>query len=293
MDFKNLENSQVIDIINSFANYEELKESVIKMLQEEIKSKGLDKIAERCNNLTEEFIPGYFKMIVFGKREEIETLIGLKTKHFSEEEIANYAQTHKVPNVSMEIALSAKAHELFGIQCSESEKKQVEEYNKLPEEEKERVMTNEEALKEMEKERNSDIAFYTEKIVSEINSKIMSFHKYGVIRITSDPKNYDVGQLTTKILLGDLKVDDTSGTKNDFYVNKPQVQILANGFIYVYQPNKHYPEDMLKSAYLQQEEEKKLKTELNALYEKYRDKNVDFLKIYQQVIAGKELSKEL
>lgn len=292
MDLKNLDDSQVIDIINRFASYEELKEYVIKMLQEEIKNKGIGKIAESCN-LIEQFIPGYFKKIVFMERENIEKLIRLKAKHFSEEEIANYAQSHKIPNVSMEIACAAKALELFGIPCPESEKKQVEEYNKLSEEEKERVMTNEEVLKEMEEERNSDIAFYTENITSKINSEIRNLHKYGIIRTTSDPKKYDIGMVNTKVLLGDLKNDDTSDNQNDFYVNKPQVQILVNGFIYIYQPNKNYPEDMLKSTYLQQEEEKKLKTELNALYEKYRDKNVDFLKIYQQVIAGKEQSKEL
>ena len=283
--------SEIISFLGSAEIYEEYKNLVIEELKRQIDFYGYTKNFEETN-VYEQFAELYLQSWMYSNQRFIDEVHELQNKVFSEEEIREYRNKNPIIPEYIGDIMEEEFRCIFGDEELSAEKKQQkEDYFNNPQ-----LLSEEEAQAKMKKDNEDKI------------SKIMEFfdlqHFKDTLRrkpcfllVRSDPKHFGISnkheEFFTRILKGNSGckksfMELSEGEEYDYVVSSDQIFIIRykkyKPEILAYIPDKEYPEGMLRSAWIQQENDTQVRDELKTVYDKFQGRtDFDNLHIMQNL----------
>ena len=241
-------------------------------------------------NVYEEFADFYMQGWISANQKLINEVIEKRNKVFSQDEIRQHRKDKiKVP----ENILTISFKNIFeGGKITPEESQQLDEYNNnLP------LLSEEEVRTEMERRKQDEISqimefFNLQHFTDDLKNKQIYF-----LRVCSNPKDLSIGKRGIRSVIKANSGSKTSieelpeSEEYDFDVNSEQIFIAGlpkdYPFIYAYFPDKKYPEGLLRSTLIQEENNiafiAEATDQLKALYTKYRGK-VNFDDLSKKVL---------
>lgn len=287
--------SEIISFLGSVEIYEEYKNLVIEELKRLIDFYGYTKNFEETN-VYEQFAELYLQSWMYSNQRFIDEVHELQNKVFSEEEIREYRNKNPIIPEYIGDIMEEEFRCIFGGEELSAEKKQQkEDYFNNPQ-----LLSEEEAQAKMKKDNEDKI------------SKIMEFFNLQhfkdtlrrppcILQVRSDPIYFDISKnekFFIRILKGNSGykkpfMELSKGEEYDYVVSSDQIFIIRykkyKPEILAYIPDKEYPEGMLRSAWIQQENDNQFTKEFIAqnkeLYNKFKGK-VDFDRLAMTLLEG-------
>lgn len=220
----------------------------------------------------EQYADLYIQRWLVKNEKLVDEIIQLKDKKYTTEEVREYINMHPIEEDLTEEEFETLFSNLFDVKNPSPNK----EDEKIDHKER-RLLSEEEALEQM----NTDL----NKVVDEKMKELAYPHEYEerirkdiieTIHIKSNPEDIGLKKgLIKSILKGNMDFisETTQGDEKDTYdfeINSEQIIICgtANYFpiVYIYIPDKKYPEGMLLSNFLEQQKIQKHLDELRKLY---------------------------
>lgn len=289
-----MDKSEIISFLGSAEIYEEYKNLVINELRRQIDFYGHTKNFEETN-VYEQFAELYLQGWMYSNQRFIDKVHELQNKVFSEEEIRKYINENPIIPEYIGDIMEEEFMCIFGDEeLADEKKQQKEDYFNNPQ-----LLSEEEAQAKMKKSNEDEISRIMEVFnLQHFKEKLKSNQVY-FFNVHSNPKDVSIGKRGTKSVLKENPGSKTSilelpeGEEYDFDVNSEQIFILGlpKGYphIYAYFPDKEYPEGMLRSTLIQQENDNQFTKEFIAqnkeLYDKFKGK-VDFNRLAMPLLEG-------
>ena len=288
-----MDKSEIISFLGSEETYEKYRQLVIAELKRQIELMELVTHFEGTN-VYEQFADFYMQGWISTNQRWVDEVNIIRNKVFSQEEIDNYIKSNPiVPKDIPEYIENIQYKELFEEEeITPKEKQDMAEYfNGLP------LLSEEEARTEMERNKQVEISrimelFDLQHFKDDLKTKQIHF-----LNVYTNPKDLSIGKRVIKSVLKENSGSKTSigelpeGEEYDFDVNSEQIFIVGlpknDPFIFAYFPDKEYPEGMLRSTLIQNENNSAFIAEatdqLKALYDKYKGR-VNFAELLKSVL---------
>lgn len=287
-----MDKSEIISFLGNIETYEEYKKLVIEELKRQIELRGLTTHFEGTN-VYDQFADFYIQGWINDNQRWLDEIDEKKNTDFSKEEIGQYIREHPIiPQDILELQFEEKLLAIEGKELSPDLKQKIEDYNNNP-----RLLLEENARNLMTKNNQARISELMEYFNLSSFLSNLDRVKERFLIVESNPENFSVGRIGTKSIITEntgskpSMSEQPEGEEYDFDVNSRQILIIGlpkdYPSILAYFPDKEYPEGMLRSTLIQNENNSAFIAEATAqmekLYGKYKGR-VNFDKLSREVL---------
>lgn len=291
--------SEIISFLGSEETYEKYRQLVIEELKRQIEFMGLTTHFEGTN-VYDQFADFYIQGWIHNNQRFVDEINKIRSTVFSQEKIQEYIQSNPIhPEGIPDYIVNIRFKVFFEEgDITPEEQQQLNEYdNGL------QLLSEEEARTKMEKNKQVEISQIMQLFDLQHFKDALKTNQGRFFNVYTNPKDLSIGKIGLKSVLKENSGSKTSigelpkGKEYDFDVNSEQIFIVGLPENYphlvAYFPDKEYPEGMLRSTLIQNENNSAFIAEataqLETLYGKYKGKvNFDILsgEVLNRIIQG-------